>query len=147
MQEITSVQQVAAVDTSKELRLAAIAHNWDDGLDIPLAIAEHPRCDLAVALELFWLAEAIGWYTHDVPSDDFNQEWVAFCALVTGRILAGHYQRGSASFKSPLGAAQLHKYRNRGVPELLMNSIPAQHAQPAVAADGHASGHSADGQE
>ncbi|GAB3161369.1 DUF4274 domain-containing protein [Myceligenerans halotolerans] len=29
-------------------------YNWDDGFAVPLAVAQHPRCDRALALRLFW---------------------------------------------------------------------------------------------
>jgi len=49
------IARVAEVETTSELQYLANYYNWDDGFDLPTAIANHPRCDLGTALSLFWL--------------------------------------------------------------------------------------------
>src|SRR5262249_10560591 len=96
---------------------------WDDGFLVPTAVANHPKCDLGVALELFWLAEAMCWFTGEVEAMDYNRDWATFCELITNRILTGHYQKGETSFTPGLGVAWIWRYRKQGVPEVLFGAI------------------------
>jgi len=125
---ITSAM-LSALRTSTELQDAARTHNWDDGFAIPLDIANHRLCDLAVALDLFWLAEAILWYQGEIEEDIYNGEWVAFSKLITSRILNDSYKVGTAEFRSEFGRVQRYKYLKSGVPALLLDNVVPGDAQ------------------
>ena len=56
---------VGKLDSSTALYELLDHYNWDDGFGVPLAIAEHSCCDLAIAKGLYWLATAYYWYTSD----------------------------------------------------------------------------------
>lgn len=114
---------VAALSSSHALQRLANCYNWDDGFGIPTAIAEHPECDLGVALELFWLAEAIGWYTGEHEQDEYSREWIAFCQMLTDGILKGRYPKGATGFTFPLNVVRLHELRKQGVPDILVNDV------------------------
>lgn len=102
------------------LRRLCLDYNWNDGFAFPQAIADHPNCDLAVALELFWVADAISVYLGQASEKARNAEWRSFCGLLTQRLLGGHYVQGSTLYQSPLTKTQLYKYRKIGVPGLLL---------------------------
>lgn len=107
------------------LRKMAMEYNWDDGFAFPQAIADHPNCDLSVALELFWLADAISVLLGEAFEREYNTEWCLFCKELTQRLLDGDYVRGSVAFEVPLSKTQIYKYRKRGVPELFFTNFEA----------------------
>jgi len=119
MVEVSSVKAVKALGSAIELQSVVRSYNWDDGFEIPRAIADHPCCDLAVALELFSLSDGVSVYTGEVQLNGHNREHVEFCQLMSARLLSGHYKPGAAEFKSDLSAVQMYKLRKQGVPELL----------------------------
>jgi hypothetical protein len=109
--------------TADMLRKMAMEYNWDDGFAFPQAIADHPNCDLAVALELFWLADAITVHLGEALQREYNTEWISFCKVLAQRLLDGHYVLGSVAFEVPLSKTQIYKYRKRGVPELFLTNF------------------------
>ncbi len=104
-----------------ELRELARAHNWDNGLEVPIAISEHASCDLAVALELFWLADAATVLSID--EDPNGDPWFHFCELIADRILTGYYTGASSSFEVPLTKVQVHNYRRSGLAEIFLTRV------------------------
>lgn len=75
------------------------AYNWDEGFTVPLAVVEHPRCDRALALRLFWELDDTAQIHHSDEDSAINELYdgdaerdpdgfsvlVAYCAaLVTG---------------------------------------------------------------
>jgi hypothetical protein len=117
---------VAALDSAQALQHVAYLYNWDDGFAVPTALATHPLCDLGLALDLFWLAEALCWYQGEITENEYNREWVTFCRLVTDGILNGRYHKNATSFQVGLGVARLHELRKQGVPEILFNDVHGQ---------------------
>jgi hypothetical protein len=111
--------------TANMLHKMALDYNWDDGFAFPQAIADHPNCDLAVALELFWWADAISVLLGEANEYERNAEWRSFCNVLTQRLLDGHYVRGSVAFEIPLSKTQIYKYRKCGVPELFLTNFEA----------------------
>ena len=122
------VAAVAALESAAGLQYLARCYNWDDEFDLPLAIADHPRCDLGIALELFWLAGAEELFGTDIPRDEYNEDWFTFCREITNRILSGRYARGMTTFDPALNVAQVHKYRKRGVPEVFLCRLDTTHS-------------------
>ena len=105
------------------LRQLALAYNWDDGLSFPTRIADHPNCDLAVALELFWLANADAVYLGDSSETSYNADWYAFSQTLASRILTNHYPVGSGSFELPLTRVQVYNFRKRGLPDVFLTDV------------------------
>jgi hypothetical protein len=100
------------------------AYNWNDGYDIPKAIALHPAADLAVALNLFWLASADEWYGNpEPPEEDWALEGFDFCRLITERILAGCYAVGSASYDPGFNRVALYHFRRSDFPEVFYTPV------------------------
>jgi hypothetical protein len=48
------------------LKEYVIAYNWDDGFDVPNAIADNEYYDLGTALILFLLAEGMSFYKGEI---------------------------------------------------------------------------------
>ncbi|KAF1710663.1 hypothetical protein CSC70_08420 [Pseudoxanthomonas kalamensis DSM 18571] len=111
--------------SSSELRQLALDHNWDDGFAIPRLIADHPNCDLAVALELFWLADADTVYLGEARESPRNAQWRQFSKELADRIIGGHYSTGMVPFEPPLTAVQIYNLRKKGLPEIFLTSLAA----------------------
>jgi hypothetical protein len=123
------VAAVAALDSAEALQQLAYLYNWDDGFEVPTAIALHPKCDLGVALDLFWLAAAMEWYTGRIELHDYNRDWVEFCRLITEGILSGRYRKGATSFNASV-TPHVYRLRKQGVPEILFSSVRGEIAPP-----------------
>ena len=121
---------IAALESAEALQRLAFIHNWDDGFGVPTAIANHSKCDLGTALNLFWLAEALCWFSGEIKPDEHNRDWVAFCELITNRIVGGLYRQGATSCKVPLGIVKRHLLKKQGVPEILITDVQGEVPAP-----------------
>ena len=118
--------RIAALDSAEALQYLAEHYNWDDGFEVPTAIADHEKCDLGTALVLFWLADAMEWFTEGHSQTEYNHDWVAFCELITKRITGRRYARGSTSFKFPSGPLAMRARRElekEGIPSILLTDV------------------------
>ena len=85
-------------------------YNWDNGFDIPQTILDNEKCDLSIALLIFYRADGLS-YLED-KSDNVNlPQWSFFIKRLYDSILAGKYQRGEIEFKVPLSKVQLFKLK------------------------------------
>jgi len=126
-------ERVAAVRqllTEEELLALAISYNWDDGMGLPKAMIDHPRCELGLALRLFELADGITWLTQ--PSDwKYQEAWAAFCKDLASRVQRGAYAAGAVAYESSLSAVQRNKALKAGVPAIFLTSVQANNESPA----------------
>lgn len=109
--------------SSCELRQLALDYNWDDGFALPSLIADHPNCDLAVALELFWLANAETVYLGEARESSHNAQWRRFSTDLAERILGGRYPAGMGDFHPPLTYTQIYNLRKKGLPEVFLTGL------------------------
>lgn len=92
------------------LYVYAYNYNWDNGFDIPQAVLDNEKCDLSIALLIFYRADGLS-YLED-KSDNANlSQWSSFIKRLYDLILAGKYQRGEIEFKVPLSKVQLFKLK------------------------------------
>ena len=85
-------------------------YNWDNGFDIPQTVLDNKKCDLSIALLIFYRADGLS-YLED-KSDNVNlPQWSFFIKRLYDSILAGKYQRGEIEFKVPLSKVQLFKLK------------------------------------
>ncbi|MCX4030236.1 DUF4274 domain-containing protein [Endozoicomonas sp. SM1973] len=100
-------------------------YNWDDGFELPQAIVHHPSCDLALALEMFWLSESFNWLEFDEPEDS-ERKWYEFSRKLLEKILDGDYKLGGNRFigvDKYFSKVDLHIWKKRGLPSVLFESI------------------------
>ncbi|WP_082611127.1 DUF4274 domain-containing protein [Lysobacter sp. Root916] len=109
--------------SSEDLRRLASEYNWDDGFAFPCHIADHPNCDLAAALELFWLANADAVYLGEAQDSPHNAAWRSFSEILAKRIIDGFYSPGPGTFDPPLTKVQAYNLRKRGLPEIFLASV------------------------
>lgn len=92
------------------LYVYAYNYNWDNGFDIPQTVLDNEKCDLSIALLIFYRADGLS-YLED-KSDNANlSQWSSFIKRLYDLILAGKYQRGEIEFKVPLSKVQLFKLK------------------------------------
>lgn len=92
------------------LYVYAYNYNWDHGFDIPQTVLDNEKCDLSIALLIFYRADGLS-YLED-KSDNANlPQWSSFIKRLYDSILTGQYQRGEIEFKVPLSKVQLFKLK------------------------------------
>ena len=92
------------------LYVYAYNYNWDNGFDIPQAILDNEKCDLSIALLIFYRADGLS-YLED-KSDNANlPQWSSFIKRLYDSILTGKYQRGEIEFKVPLSTVEFFKIK------------------------------------
>lgn len=92
------------------LYVYAYNYNWDNGFDIPQTVLDNEKCDLSIALLIFYRADGLS-YLED-KSDNANlPQWSSFIKRLYESILTGKYQKGKLEFKVPLSKVQLFKLK------------------------------------
>ena len=95
---------------SKILHYIAYNYNWDNGFDIPQIILDNEKCDLSIALLIFYRADGLSYLAD--KSDNVNlPQWSFFIKRLYDSILTGKYQRGKIEFKVPLSKIQFFKFK------------------------------------
>lgn len=97
-------------------------YNWDDGFEVPREILADPECDLALALEVFYLGDGYSYLENLTKTTDLK-EWERFIATLYDDILNNKFPKTSIAFKIPLTRVQKYKLRKNGVPEIFLNDL------------------------
>lgn len=85
-------------------------YNWDNGFNIPQTVLDNEKCDLSIALLIFYRADGLRYL--EEKSDNANlPQWSSFIKRLYDSILSGKYQRGEIEFKVPLSKVQLFKLK------------------------------------
>ena len=92
------------------LYVYAYNYNWDNGYDIPQTVLDNEKCDLSIALLIFYRADGLS-YLEDKYDNANLPQWSSFIKRLHDSILAGEYQRGEIEFKVPLSKVQLFKLK------------------------------------
>ena len=90
-----------------DLRSKLNEYNWDDGFEIPKQILAAPSCDLALALEIFYLSDGYAFLDDSTKTTDLK-EWGKFIAVLYDDILNDKFPKTSTAFEIPL--SQVQKY-------------------------------------
>ncbi len=122
-QAVAIVNSIAASETLYEL---LDHYNWDDGFAVPTAIADHPACDLAIALRLYWLAASDYWHDPEAEVNEYNLDNFNFSKMIEERILSGAYKVGALSHSENFNRVAIHGFRKRGLPAVLYEPVVVQ---------------------
>ena len=82
-----------------DLRSKLNEYNWDDGFEIPKQILAAPSCDLALALEIFYLSDGYAFLDDSTKITDLK-EWGKFITVLYDDILNNKFPKTSTTFKS-----------------------------------------------
>lgn len=92
------------------LYVYAYNYNWDNGFEIPQTILDNEKCDLSIALLIFYRADGLSYLAE--KSDNVNlPQWSSFIKKIYNSILTGKYRKGEIEFKIPLSKVQLFKLK------------------------------------
>ena len=80
-----------------DLRSKLNEYNWDDGFEIPKQILAAPSCDLALALEIFYLSDGYAFLDDSTKTTDLK-EWRKFITVLYNDIL-NNFQRQAQHLK------------------------------------------------
>lgn len=83
-------------------------YNWDNGFDIPQLVLDNEKCDLSIALLIFYRADGLS-YLADKSDNVSLPQWSSFIKRLYDSIIMGKYQRGEIEFKVPLSKVELFK--------------------------------------
>lgn len=100
-------------------------YNWDDGFELPLKIILHQNCELATALQAFYLAEGSRYLQDKTLADGGQKEWLGFLSCLYERITSGCYGSRFVGFKVPLSRVEQYKLLKAApdTPEVFLNDI------------------------
>ncbi|MEW8441278.1 MAG: DUF4274 domain-containing protein [Candidatus Thiodiazotropha taylori] len=108
------------------LQKYAINYNWDDGVRLPIAVANNKYCDLGTALTLFWLAEGMSFLSGEVERNRYNNDWADLCDMLVQRLTKNYYAIGPVSFKPSINKVTAFKYQKAGVPSVLYQEVKGE---------------------
>ena len=119
-QDLNAVESaIGSARTIEFLSALAETYNWDDGVRIPMKIAQHPLCGRGLALKLYWLAEGIALATGEIERNEYNNDWADLCELLAEGLANNKYQPGDMAFDPGLSKVQVFKLRKTDIPPVL----------------------------
>lgn len=103
---------ISQTEEQEILYIYAYNYNWDNGFDIPQTVLDNEKCDLSIALLLFYRADGLSYLADKSDNANLLQRY-SFIKRLYDSILMGKYQRGKIEFKVPLSRVQLFKLKKR----------------------------------
>ncbi len=85
-------------------------YNWDNGFVIPQIILDNKKCDLSIALLIFYRVDGLRYLTNKSDNEKLSH-WFSFVKKLYYSILTGKYQKGKIGFKVPLSRVQIFKLK------------------------------------
>lgn len=110
-----AIAQVARLASPEELHAVMLAHNWDSGLEVLVAILEHPLCERGTASMMYFFAQ--GPWTDIASASPRHAELIR---RTSEKLLSGEMPERIISYCPDLGKVDLYKLRKAGVPEGLL---------------------------
>lgn len=104
----------------EELKKILMNYGWRNGVTVPQLILKHQKCDLALAMEIFYISDGYGFFLN---SNSGSSDWLQFISGLFGDIVAGKYPSTGNHYRNPLTDAQKNKMRENGIPEIFLSDI------------------------
>ena len=105
-----------------DLRSKLNEYNWDDGFEIPKEILAAPGCDLALALEIFYLSDGYAFLGNLTKTTDVK-EWGRFITVLYDDILNNKFPKTSTAFEIPLSQVQKYKLQKKGISKIFLTDL------------------------
>ena len=105
-----------------DLRSKLNEYNWDDGFEIPKQILAAPSCDLALALEIFYLSDGYAFLDDSTKTTDLK-EWGKFIAVLYDDILNDKFPKTSTAFEIPLSQVQKYKLQKKCISKNFLTDL------------------------
>lgn len=97
-------------EDQESLYVYAYNYNWDNGFVIPKTVLDNEKCDLSIALLIFYRADGLSYLINKSDNPNLPQ-WSSFIKNLYNLIIMGKYQKGEIEFKIPLSKVQLFKLK------------------------------------
>lgn len=97
-------------------------YNWDDGFEVPREILADADCNLALALEIFYLAGRYEYLEKSARRTKL-QKWNWFITVLYENILNNKFLKTDASFEIPLSKVQKYKLRKKEAAEIFLTDL------------------------
>lgn len=101
---------ISQIEDPDILYVYAYNYNWDNGFEIPQQILDNNKCNLSIALLVFYRAEGVS-YLLDKSDNESLPQWSDFIKKLYDSILDGKYQNAEIEFRAPLSKVELFKLR------------------------------------
>jgi len=117
-EDIDKIKIVKSIDNPKELYELISHYNYDDGYKLPMAILQHPLCELAHAIHLYWISDSDMWYDEEEYEDEIEKEHYEFSKFLEKRILEGFYKAKSLNHKGNFNRIDIFNFKKVSFPEV-----------------------------
>lgn len=107
----------------KEMKEILDDYNWDDGFNVPKQIISDANCDLALALEVFYLGDGFEYFDMTVNNIGETSEWFYFISDLYDNIRNGKYKKSEHHYKIPLSKVQRYKLRKKNILEIFLTDL------------------------
>ncbi len=101
---------IPKIQDSEVLYVYAYNYNWDEGFEIPQLILDNDKCNLSIALLIFYRADGASYLMNKSVNANLPQ-WSSFIKKLYNSILDGKYKSQEFKFKVPLSTVQLFKLK------------------------------------
>lgn len=101
---------ISQTEDPEVLYMYAYNYNWDNGFEIPQLILDHNKCNLSIALLIFYRADGAGYLLNKSYSEKLPQ-WSSFIKKLYETIIDEKYQKAEIEFKAPLSKVELYKLK------------------------------------
>lgn len=105
---------------SRELIDFIGTYNWENGFSFPEKIIESKKCELGIALQIFYLLDGYSFLNKNKSS---NSEWTEFISKLYMNIIENKYTQGTHTYKIPLTKTQIFNLKAIGVPKIFLKDV------------------------
>lgn len=109
--------------TYEEMKQTLAGYHWDHGFDLPKSILSDKNCDLALALEIFYLGDGYTYFQTFSHNIGGTKEWFTFISTLCEDIENGRYRKSNHHYEIPLSKAQRHQVRKNKISEVFLIDI------------------------
>lgn len=98
-------------------------YNWDDGLEVPYQLLSDEHCDLALALEIFYLGDGYTYLINSELQAVHQEKWLEFIGKLYCDIASGQYKITEHSYRIPLSKVQRYKLEKMDIPKIFITDL------------------------
>ena len=100
-------------------------YNWENGLDFPNQVVNHPNCELGTALKAFYLAGGELYLRHITEESGLPDGWLEFMGSLYDRVVSGLYTGRFVGFTVPLSKTKRYLLLKAfpDTPDVFINNI------------------------
>lgn len=109
--------------TYKEMQQMIHNYNWDDGFEVPMQILADEKCDLALALEIFYLGDGFTYFLTFAHNIGGTAEWFRFISKLCDDIEHGKYQKTEHHFEIPLSQVQRYQFKKNNIADVFWTDV------------------------